>query len=315
MTDMNPIEKEIEYIITQADDGRLVKHIAKGRMGLSHKQFTSAKFRENGVTLDGVRAIATDVVRAGQTLIVRLREDGSVHSHVDKPVDILYEDEDIFVVNKPAPLPTQSSERQTGDTLEARMLPLLGGRAFRPTNRLDKGTSGLMLVAKHPQSQAILQKQLHTPSFVREYLALVESVPVPAEGTVDAPIGKADGATVRREVRSDGKEARTHYRVLETCGPLSLVRLRLETGRTHQIRVHMAHMGCPVYGDFLYGAEQPDLPGRFALHSAFVSFVHPVTGETLSFEQPLPPELTQLLKQGAPGVTPWTLSPDPCQGG
>ncbi|MDO4741119.1 MAG: pseudouridine synthase, partial [Eubacteriales bacterium] len=195
---MSGIEKEIEYIITQADDGRLVKHIAKGRMGLSHRQFTSAKFREGGVTLDGRRAIASDVVRAGQRLVVRLREDGSAHAHVDKPVEILYEDEDIFVVNKPAPLPTQSSERQTGDTLEARMLPLLGGRAFRPTNRLDKGTSGLMLAAKHPLAQAQLQKQLHTPSFVREYLAILEGELSPAAGVVDAPIGKADGATVRR---------------------------------------------------------------------------------------------------------------------
>jgi len=288
------IEKEIAYIITPADDGRLVKHIAKGRMGLSHRQFTSAKFRENGVTLDGCRALASDVVRQGQTLVVRLREDGSSHAHVDKPVDIVFEDDDLFVVNKPAPLPTQSSERQTGDTLEARMLPLLNGRAFRPTNRLDKGTSGLMLVAKHPLSQALLQKQLHTPCFVREYLAVVEGVPSPAEGVVDAPIGKADGATVRREVRPDGKEARTHYRVLETHGALSLVRLRLETGRTHQIRVHMAHLGCPVYGDFLYGVERGDLPGRFALHSAFVSFVHPLFGQTLCFEQPLPSELRAL---------------------
>lgn len=297
MTSIPEIEKEIVYIASEADDGRMVKHIAKGRMGLSHKQFTSAKFRENGVTVDGVRALATDTVHAGQTIIVRLREMGSAHPHVDRPVDIVYEDEDLFVVSKPAPLPTQSSERQTGDTLEARMLPLLGGRSFRPTNRLDKGTSGLMLVAKHAQAQALLQKQLHTPSFVREYLAVVEGVPCPAEGVIDAPIGKADGPTVKREVRPDGKEARTFYRTIETHGALSLVRLRLETGRTHQIRVHMAHIGCPVYGDFLYGTERGALPGRFALHSAYVSFVHPVTGQVLSFERPLPGELQALLRQ------------------
>lgn len=296
MTGAQGIEKEILYIVTEADDGRLVKHIAKGRMGLSHKQFTSAKFREGGVTLDGRRALASDIVRAGQRLVVRLREDGTTHAHVDKPVDIVYEDEDIFVVNKPAPLPTQSSDRQTGDTLEARMLPLLGGRAFRPTNRLDKGTSGLMVVSRHPQAQAVLQKQLHTPSFVREYLAVVEGTLSPAEGLIDAPIGKADGPTVRREVRPDGKEARTHYRVVEISGKRSLVHLKLDTGRTHQIRVHMAHMGCPVYGDFLYGTERDDLPGRFALHSAFVSFVHPESGKTLSFECPLPAALADLLR-------------------
>lgn len=293
---MEETEKQIIYVATAADDGRLVKQIAKTSMGLSHKQFTSAKFRENGVTLDGKKALATDAVRAGQTLVVRLREPGSNgKTQLDLPVEILYEDDDLFVVCKSAPLPTQSSLRQTGDTLEARMLPLLGGRAFRPVNRLDKGTSGLMLVAKHAQAQALLQKQLHTPSFVREYLAIVEGTPCPHEGIVDAPIAKADGATVRRQVRPDGKDARTHYCVLEEHSGLSLVRLHLETGRTHQIRVHMAHMGCPVYGDFLYGTERENLPGRFALHSALVSFFHPITGEKLRFESALPPELERLL--------------------
>lgn len=290
------IEKEIVYIVTEADGGRMLKHIAKGRMGLSHKQFTSAKFRENGVTVDGVRALATDIVQPGQTIIVRLREPGTAHTQVEKPVDIVYEDEDLFVVNKPAPLPTQSSERQTGDTLEARMLSLLGGRAFRPVNRLDKGTSGLMIVARHPQAQAALQKQLHTPAFVREYLAVVEGTPCPLDGVIDAPIGKADGATVRREVRTDGKPARTHYALQKAQGGRSLIRLRLETGRTHQIRVHMAHIGCPVCGDFLYGAELAELPGRFALHSAEIAFVHPVTGQTMHFARALGPELAALME-------------------
>lgn len=296
------IEKEIVYIASEADGERMVKHIAKTRMGLSHKQFTSAKFRENGVTVDGVRALATDIVCPGQRVVVRLREMGSVHAQVDKPVDIVYQDEDIYVVNKPAPLPTQSSQRQTGDTLEARMLPLLGGRAFRPVNRLDKGTSGLMLVAKHAQAQALLQKQLHTSSFVREYLALVQGVPGQKQGVIDVPIAKADGATVRREVRPDGKAARTHFCIEEEKNGLSLVQLRLETGRTHQIRVHMAHIGCPVYGDFLYGEEREDLPGRFALHSARVEFCHPVSGERLAFDCSLPPEIGALLRERETGV-------------
>ncbi len=289
------IEKEIAYTIEPRDEGRLVKAIARDRMGLSHKQFSSAKFREGGVTLDGARALASDRVRSGQRLVVRLREEGFSHPALPGEVDVVWADEDIFIVNKPAPLPTQSSERQTGDTLEARMASLLEGRAFRPVNRLDKGTSGLMVVARHAQAQAVLQAQLHTPLFARGYLALVEGAPEPREGVVDAPIAKADGPTVRREVRADGKISRTRYRTLRSAGGLSLLRLDLETGRTHQIRVHMAHIGCPVAGDFLYGAERADLPGRFALHSAFLTLRQPATGEILSFEAPLPEELSRLL--------------------
>ena len=112
---------------------------------------------------------------------------------------------------------------------------------------------------------------------------------------IDLPIAKAEGATIRREVRADGKPARTHYRLLETRGGRSLLRLRLDTGRTHQIRVHLSALGCPVAGDFLYGTELDDLPGRFALHSALVRLRHPVTGEWIERESPLPPELSALM--------------------
>lgn len=304
---MSPLETEkvVTCLIAPQDEGRMVKQIARVRMGLSHGQFTSAKFREDGVLLDGRRAFATDIVHTGQQLSIRLRQaqlqEGLIcASSACKPVRILYEDDDLFVVCKDAPLPTQSSlQKQTGDTLEARMLPLLSGRVFRPINRLDKGTSGLLLVAKHAASQAILQKTLHTDAFVREYLAITEGVPEQREGWIDAPIGKADGATIRRIVRPDGKPARTWYAVKQAATvsgePRALVRLRLESGRTHQIRVHMAHIGCPVLGDFLYGTESDLLPGRFALHSTYVSFIHPLSGQTLSFTEPLPQALSTLL--------------------
>ena len=161
-------------------------------------------------------------------------------------------------------------------------------------NRLDKGTSGLMLVAKDAHAQYLLQQMLHTDAFIREYLAVVDGCLPQEEGVITAPIAKADGATVRREERPDGKEARTFYRVIQK-GERSLVRLRLDTGRTHQIRVHMAHMGCPVTGDFLYGTETPLLPGRFALHSAMIRITHPVTGDSMEWHSPLPLTLQNLL--------------------
>lgn len=297
MTSVYDIEKEIIHTIGPEDDGRELKQVAASTLGLTRRQISSAKFRRDGLTLDGKRAYATDKVHAGQTLIIRMRESGTIYrprAH-EGEVDIVYEDDDLYVINKPAPLPTQSSERQDGDTLEARLLPRLGGRAFRPVNRLDKGTSGLMLVAKHVLSQSHLQEQLHTPAFIREYLAVVEGSVEEDEGIIDAPIEKKDGPTIMREVRPDGKEARTHFKVLKRSNGLSLVRLQLDTGRTHQIRVHMAYKGYPVFGDFMYGTESDMLPGRFALHSAYTSFTHPTDGRTMEFSAPLPAELEKLI--------------------
>jgi 23S rRNA pseudouridine1911/1915/1917 synthase len=259
-------------------------------MGVSQHMFSSLKML-GGVMVDGVPARADEKVLAGQVITVTMEDGVSSIEPDPTPVDAVYEDEDILIVNKPAPLPCQSSSRQEGYALENRLAARYGENyVFRPVNRLDKGTSGLMAVAKHPHAQMLLSRMLHSDRYVREYLAVVMGRPPELEGLVDAPIRKADGATVRREVAPDGKPARTRYHLLAERDGRSLVRLRLETGRTHQIRVHMRHLGCPVWGDFLYGAEVPELPGRFALHSWRLALDHPMTGAPLAFEAPLPPE-------------------------
>ena len=295
--------KILRYTVPPEDDGRLVWRIARGKMGVSARQLSRAKVI-NGLILDGESVHADRAVRAGQTLCIEIYDDAPAFAPApeEAEVDIVYEDEDIYVVNKPAPLAVQSSPRQSDNTLENRLafrFKDIPGFIFRPVNRLDKGTSGLMAAAKHAHAQAALAKQLHTPAFVREYLAVVQGAPEPAGGVIDLPIGKADGATVKREVRPDGKPCRTHYDVVSSCGGISLVHLVLETGRTHQIRVHMKAIGCPVLGDFLYGEERPDvLPGRFALHSARMRFLHPLSGKELAFSSPLPPELQSLMCGG-----------------
>ena len=167
---------------------------------------------------------------------------------------------------------------------------------FRPLNRLDKGTSGLMAAAKHPHACQLLQKQLHSPAFVREYLAVAEGV-LAGEGVIDLPICKAEGATVRRVVDHEhGLPALTRYRAEYSDGRRTLVRLKLETGRTHQIRVHLSSIGHPIVGDFLYGEETEELPGRFALHSTRIALVQPVTKEEIEIVSPLPGDLRRLLK-------------------
>jgi len=288
------------YLIPPEMEGRPVRRAAMGGLGLSGGQFKRAKFHGQ-MLLDGQPVMADARVSAGQMLTLHVPE---VHNTLPDPADIpltiLFEDEHFWMIDKPAPLPTASSSRQEGVTLENAVFAYLGcpeDFVYRPVNRLDKGTSGLMLAARTAHAQHLLQQQLHGEDFIREYLAVVEGTPEKDEGVIDLPIGKADGATVRREVRPDGKEARTFYRVVRRGEKRSVVRLRLDTGRTHQIRVHMQAIGCPVAGDFLYGTELEELPGRFALHSTYLKVRHPLTGEWIERESPLPKALAHLMEK------------------
>ena len=291
--------RSLVLTVAPEDDWRLIGRVARGRLGVSARQLTRAKFSDL-LLLDGKSVHADHPVRAGQVITVVIAdEEPAFEARPEyEAVNIVFEDEDIFVVDKPAPLATQSSPKQPDNTLENRLAGYFGDSSFifRPVNRLDKGTSGLMAAAKNAHAQMLLAKQLHTPDFVREYLAVTEGVPCPDKGRIDLPIGKMDGATVRREIRPDGKPSATNYEVLAAHDRLALVRLRLETGRTHQIRVHMAAISCPVYGDFLYGVERPgELSERFALHSAKMRFIHPLSGKEMTFSSPLPPELSRLV--------------------
>ena len=287
-----------QLIILPEMEGKSIRSIALSAIGMSSSQFKRAKF-QGEIALDGVRVTADVRVKAGQQLSITVPElSHSRPNAAQIPVKIVYEDEHFWVIDKPAPLPSASSARQDTPTLENALLAYLGcpeNFLYRPINRLDKGTSGLMIVAKDAHAQYQLQQLLHTEDFIREYLAVIDGCMPEDEGVVDLPIEKADGPTVRREVRADGKEARTFYRVLQK-GKRSLLRLRLDTGRTHQIRVHTSYHGCPVTGDFLYGTELPEeLPGRFALHSAMIRLKHPMSGEWIELESELPHELKKLL--------------------
>ena len=286
----------IEHIVTVAEEGRTVKSLALRELRVSRGLFSSLKF-SGGVRLDGEVIHADARVRAGQTLSLEWRDSGMVLTPHPMPLRIVYEDPYYWIIDKPAPLPTLCSARQAGATLENALYAHLGcpeDFVFRPVNRLDKGTSGLMAAALHPQAQAALQKQLHI-SLTRRYLAVTEGVPSKASGRIDLPIGKISPSSVLRAVMPGGKSAVTDYAVLRSDGKRALISLSLMTGRTHQIRVHLAAIGCPVAGDYLYGTPLPGLEGRFALHSCALMLDHPVTSERLSFESPLPPALAALL--------------------
>ncbi len=288
----------MEYQVTPEHEGRRLRDVLRQVMGVSYGAMKSAKW-DGRITVNGLPTPVDATLHAGDLICIRWK-DAPVYAvrPYALPLSIPYEDEHLFIIDKPAPLASQSSANHPGDALENALFSHLGCPAdyvYRPVNRLDKGTSGLMLVARSPHAQHRLQRLLHTEDFRRVYLAVVEGRLPERSGVIDAPIAKVDAASIRRIVTPEGKPSVTRYEVLREGATRSLVRLQLETGRTHQISVHMAHMGCPVAGDFLYGAELPQLPGRFALHSHQVDLLHPLTGETLHIVSPLPDCLTALL--------------------
>lgn len=290
--------------ITPELAGTEVNTLLRRQLGLSGTVLRRVKWLEDGITLDGVRVNVRVRAGEGQTLAVRLTDPAPSSGVVPAPgpLDIVYEDGDLAVVNKAPGVLVHPGHGHFDDTLGNFLMyhyKQVGDESdFHPVHRLDKGTSGLLVAAKHPHAQEKLKNQLHTGNFRRVYLAVCEGAPPQSHGTVDAPIGPAEGALVRREVRPDGKPARTCYRTVGPCGPRTLVELTLDTGRTHQIRVHMAHLGCPLTGDFLYGREDRGLIARPALHSARLELLHPVTRERLRFAAPMPADMAALIPKG-----------------
>ena len=287
--------------ITPELAGLEVNTLLRRQLGLSGTVLRRVKWLEDGITLDGLRVHVRIRVSEGQMLSVRLTDPVPSSGVVpaEGPLDIIYEDADLIVVNKAPGVLVHPGHGHFDDTLGNYLMwhyAQAGDESdFHPVHRLDKGTSGLVVIAKHAHGQEKLKNQLHTGDFRRVDLAVCDGAPPEPAGAVDAPIGQAEGSLTAREVRPDGKPARTHYKVLQACGSRSLVELELETGRTHQIRVHMAHIGCPLTGDFLYGTENRALIARPALHSAHLELAHPITGERLAFDAPLPADMAALI--------------------
>ena len=293
--------RRLELTVTPAQAGETVDALLRRGLGLSGTVIRRVKWLEDGILLDGVRVHTNVRAAAGQRLSVRVA-DGALRSGilpVPGPLDIVYEDGDLLVLNKAPGVTCHPGPGHYCDTLGNFILYYYketGVQAdYHPVHRLDRGTSGLLVVAKHPHAQEILKRRLHTPDFRRIYLAVCDGIPDPPAGVVDAPMGPAPGSLMARQVDPAGQWARTHYQVLDTGGGRALVRLELDSGRTHQIRVHMAHLGCPLTGDFLYGREDPALIPRPALHAAELTLRHPITGACLRWTLPLPPDMGALL--------------------
>ena len=284
--------------ITKELASRKVLHLLRGELGLSYSLVKSLKWRKKAILLNGER-VNTDVrVKAGDVLTVNVA-DREERTEIDTSVplpQVLWEDDDLLIINKPSGI-TVHAAALTGNpvTVEKMVARYLGGGAFHPVNRLDRGVSGIMVVAKSGHAHARTMALLHTEDFRREYRAICHGVPSPAAGKIDLPIGRDTTSAVKRKIDHEGQPSLTEYEVLQVCPEGALLRLRPHTGRTHQLRLHMAAIGHPLLGDWLYGTEHPALPHRVALHSYELWLTHPITGEKLHITAPLPQEMEQLL--------------------
>ena len=294
-----PLET-ITRIISAEEDGSTVRHILKAKLHFSSHAISRLTRVENGILVNGQHARTTCILHTGDVLQVETGDHRPPKVEVtpgDWPLPIVWEDGHLLVVNKPAGMTAHASNFLPDTPTVAGALAWSRGTdfVFHSVNRLDKGTTGLMVVAKSGYVHDLLRRSLHTSRFLREYRAVCVGCPEPSQGTIDAPIGRDETSTIARMVRPDGQSAVSHYEVLSSQNGLSLVKLLPETGRTHQLRVHMASISHPLAGDWLYGAEDPGLIARPALHSYALTLTHPVTGEVLHLTAPLPEDMARLI--------------------
>lgn len=291
----------LTHTILPEEEGRMVKGILRGSLQLSYTLLKSLKWRENAILLNGQSVHVNAIVHAGDVVSVALsertpRED--LYCENTAAPDIVYEDEDLLVLNKPAGVAMHpKADDAAAPSLAAMLTGYLGeGSVPHFVSRLDKGTSGLLIAAKSGYIHDRLRRALHSSELRREYRAVAVGQVTPPRGVIDAPIGRADGSIIRRCVREDGLVSRTEYEVLQTTERFTLLHLRPETGRTHQLRVHMAYLGHPLAGDWLYGTEDKNLIARPALHSYELWFTQPITGQELHFTAPIPQDMQRLLE-------------------
>lgn len=296
----------MEFTVDEAHDGVLLRSYLKGTCGVSARLLTQLKKRENGISVNGAHATVRYRLAAGDVVSLSLADERAQDAFLPTPlpVRILYEDEALLVVDKPAGMPTHPSAGHDGDTLANALADFFAKRGepfvFRPVSRLDRDTSGVLTLAKTRYAAGKLCEQMQAHRIRKTYFALTDGLPPASAGRVRTGTRRREEFFVLREVCPEDAPGAlltvTDYRVAETLGNgVALLELHPLTGRTHQIRVHLAHLGCPILGDGLYGSPSPYL-ARQALHASSVELVHPLTGEKLRLISPFPPDFAEALR-------------------
>lgn len=290
-----------KQLCASAKTAGILHDFLKTEWHLSKKQIRQAKFRPNGITVNGIQSRINTILQPGDTVRIILEEDDRGSHHLlpySYPLCILYEDEDILAVNKPAGMVVHPSHGHYSDSLANAVVSYYQQQnvsvTIRSTGRLDKDTSGVVVFAKNQVAAARLASQRDNGLFQKEYLALVTSVPVPTCDTICTNICKDDTSLIKMKTTLHGMSAITHYQVLQDYSGYACVRLRLETGRTHQIRVHMSTIGHPLLGDSLYGGSL-ELIQRTALHAFRCRLCQPFSGKLIQLKAPIPQDMEVLM--------------------
>lgn len=289
---------KLSYQVAATEAGLTIERILRVNLGFSRTMLRKLK-RNAGVRVNGEEVFLNKRLREGDKLSIKLQ----FAEYTDVipqpiPIDIRYEDEHLLIVNKPDHMLVHPLKHEPENTLANAVLYHYNKKdmelVYRPLSRLDRNTSGLVVMAKHAYAGFRLARQLCSGELCREYLAVVHGFLAPDSGLIDMPIDRCRDSTVKHMVCIGGRRAVTHYQIEKQLAGCTLVKLRLVTGRTHQIRVHMSHIGHPLLGDILYGGRADDI-GRQALHCCRVRLKHPITGEILIIEAPLPEDILNVI--------------------
>lgn len=296
------MNRNIDYIIDEDSAGLRVEQFLR-RKRYSGQNLSEIKRMPKSILVNGVHYYMRQELSTGDHLQVRICETKNSEKipPTNLPLDIIYEDEDLLVLNKPAGMPIHPSLNNYTNSMANALAYYFQSQGkpfiFRCCNRLDRDTSGLTIVSKHLVSGSILSDMTKYREVHREYLAIARGSVTPSEGTIQAPLGRKEGTIIERTVDWEhGEDAVTHYKVVKEANGHSLVSLRLETGRPHQIRIHMKYLGYPLIGDYLYNPDMEYMT-RQALHSHHMEFTHPITGEHMSFTAPLPEDMARVMQE------------------
>ncbi|MEY8295577.1 RluA family pseudouridine synthase [Emergencia timonensis] len=295
---------KFEYTVTKEDEGVPVKGLLRTKFSFSSRLLTKLKY-QHLVFLNGEEVAGWITPQIGDILSIKLPEEKSDFPAEDIPIYPVFEDDDLLILNKQPGVIVHPTKGHPLHTIANGLMKYMQdtGQTFkiRFVNRLDMDTTGLLIVAKNSHSQDDLTKQMKANTIEKRYIAIVNGIVKEDAFTIDLPIGRPDPENVARGVMLEGGyPSVTHVKVLESFPKgkgYTMVELLLETGRTHQIRVHMSHIGYPLVGDYLYGGEAPWLLDRQALHAYKLSFNHPVTGKRLTVEAPLPHDIQEVIKK------------------
>lgn len=290
----------LDYLVTEEFNGLKVYNILRGPMKVSGTMIKRLK-KSGGILLNNAPVRTIDGVKTGDILTVIIdNNEGATITPENNLISVLYEDESFIAVDKPANMAVHpSAGHQTGTLAQAVLWYLIEQglqTKIRPINRLDRDTSGITLFAKNAYIQDQLARQMKDNRVYKAYLGIVHGVFSPEKGTIRLPIARKEGSIMERVIDSSGYDSITHYETIKVHNDLSLVKFVLETGRTHQIRVHSKAMGHPLLGDGLYSDIETNLIGRQALHSHQLSFDHPITGKRIELVSPLPEDMKRVLE-------------------